>query len=393
MQSFTQDPKALGDLCALAVEVAARPERWSALCDLIADQHDATAFMLYTYDPRHTAAPAFLGSRACWEELAPMRADLENGHDQGDSVAYHYVARAAPGEILSEAEFLGLPTGTPLPVNLYRQRVLDASGAAARFAFKFNDVGPFLDLAAFHTRGEGSAVHAALRRATPLLYRVLAKSLETSRTIAALTESYARLCDLFERLDFAVAFCDVDGGVVQSNARFRELAADGNVVVLSAGRIRGKTADENARIAECIADALNGQSAPGALSMALTRRDGLGEFVLRALPMRESQIDRAGPIALVALLDPHDEARLNAEGLLAFDVLSSAEAEVCRFLIQGSSTVSIAQRRDTTIDTVRKQIKSAQSKLSCRTRLDVQRLALLTSVPVDCPSEKNDAAR
>jgi DNA-binding NarL/FixJ family response regulator len=81
-------------------------------------------------------------------------------------------------------------------------------------------------------------------------------------------------------------------------------------------------------------------------------------------------------------VDPEDSDGLTAEGITAMGLLTEAENEVTQLLVRGASTKEIAERRQVAEETVRRQIKSVLSKLNCRSRSDVIRLALATRLPL-----------
>jgi DNA-binding CsgD family transcriptional regulator len=76
-----------------------------------------------------------------------------------------------------------------------------------------------------------------------------------------------------------------------------------------------------------------------------------------------------------------DSVMLDADGIGALGLLSPAEMEVCALALRGLTANAIADRRDTSPETARGQLKSAAAKLGCRTRLDMLRLAMETRPP------------
>ena len=382
MKPFIDDPTALGELFSVAIDASARPEAWHELCDRIVDQHGAANFMVFEYDLRDHAAPVFHGSRATREELSPFRRAFQEGDTAPDEKGYETLARTPAGLLLCEQELFGLPIEAPKPPNPWRDRLLKAVGAEGRYGMRLNDVGPFLDAAVYHAWQENRATHAFLKAEAAILHPVLAKTLEATRTIRALTRSYSVLLDLFDRLDFAVAFCDAAGRVLLENRQFKSLVAERNGIRIASQMLAGETSGASARIATCIGAAFNGASAPAELSTLLPRRDDGAPLLLRVAPVRESEVGAGAMQAMVLVLDPDDTTRLTADGLAGFGLLSQAELDVCAHLIRGLGTEDIAEQRDTTLETARSQIKAAQQKLGCRSRLDLLRLAVVSSPPV-----------
>lgn len=136
-------------------------------------------------------------------------------------------------------------------------------------------------------------------------------------------------------------------------------------------------------LCDCLAAAPTGAVAPPALSTVLPRRLGRAPLLLGAAPASDPGRDGRHSAALVLLLDPEDEDRVSSEGLAAFGVLSPAELDICCHLARGLATDEVALVRETSVETARGQVESIRGKLGVRSRLDLLRLALATTPPVD----------
>ena len=371
----------MAEIVLAAIDVAARPELWSVLCDRIAHEIGARAFMVFAYDLERPSVPQFHCSTIAGSHIVRLVSAFRAGEDVEDHPTYAALFRARPGAALQEGELLGLRPGAALPPNGWRDRVLAASGGRARSIMRVNDHGPFLDVAVAHEGDPFSAAPPALARLSPVLGRILLRTLESARVVAALTGTHARLMALFDRLDFGVAFLTSGGRVLTANAAFRNLVADRDGLRAASGEITADDPAGAAALRRLLADAARPDTAPERLTLALARRSERLPLVLRAAPVRQGDVS-AGTAVLLLVMDPEDGGRLDASGLAAFGVLSRAELEVCSLLVRGFATPGIADRRGTGIETVRDQIKSATAKLACRSRLDLVRLAMASRAPV-----------
>jgi DNA-binding CsgD family transcriptional regulator len=390
MKSLKTDPEALSKLFILAMEAAVNSDAWRAICDHTAEIHDAAAFMVFAYDLKAHAAPIFFGSRAAWEEAAPFREQFQEEGAEDDRRGYGTLSRAGAGVILNEAEFCGLPKDADPPPSAYRESLLSTVGARARFGMKLNDIGPFLDVAIYHSLQDGPAHHDRLMGDAAIVQPILAKTLETSRVVAALAGSYALLLDLFDRLDFAVAFCDAAGRVLNANRRLHGMVGERDGLVLVGGSLAAGTPEATRALRDCVASALTGAAEPSALATALPRRSGRVPLLLRAAPVNDPGRDRPQGVALVLALDPEDDTGLSSEGFAAFGLLSPAELDVCRHLVRGLDAGGIAQARETSVETARGQVKTIRAKLGVASRLELLRLALATTPRLDLGSRPPD---
>ena len=101
-------PEAVADLALAAVDAAARPEMWNDLCDLVADQIDAAAFMVFAYNVASPSVPIFHGShRTRTPAVIALQAEFEVGGGEEDHAAYEALTRAEPGAALQEESFSG----------------------------------------------------------------------------------------------------------------------------------------------------------------------------------------------------------------------------------------------------------------------------------------------
>jgi DNA-binding CsgD family transcriptional regulator len=166
------------------------------------------------------------------------------------------------------------------------------------------------------------------------------------------------------------------------NATARAMMADGIGVAETSGRIATPTRPGalEAPVAAAVAGRLVGRDSLVALPRGIER-----PLLARVFSITGTGVEGAG--ACVLLVDPDDPVRLDASGIAALELLTAAEAEVVSLLVRGAGTVEIAERRDTTPETTRGQIRSAGAKLGCRTRVDLLRLAMATRAPVRGPDD------
>jgi len=200
--------------------------------------------------------------------------------------------------------------------------------------------------------------------------------------VNGLAQSYARLLDLFDRLDFGVAFCDSTGRVLAGNSSFRDLASAKDGLGIDHDRIVATSAEDMPAFRSCLVDATRPGADAARLVMALRRRSTKTPLIVKAFPVHEKSLQKRAHLALLLVMDPDRASSLSTEGLAGFGVLSPAELDVCRHILKGFGTDEIAERRSTSLNTARSQIKSASGKLSCHSRLDLVRLALSSAPPI-----------
>jgi DNA-binding CsgD family transcriptional regulator len=244
---------------------------------------------------------------------------------------------------------------------------------------RLNATGPFLDVAILHERHSNDASSAPA--VAPFLAPLLSRTLEASRVVATLAQSYAMLLSLFDRLSFGAAFCEPSGRLVLSNSALDVIVEDRDGLMRIGDRL-APTAKADAEPMRTALDAALGVSAAPAPSVfTLRRRSGALPLLCWVAPLRSQDLGPL-PLVLVLVLDPEEDNLLTAEGLRGFGLLSEAELSVCDYLVRGFETDQIADQRDASPETVRSQVKAAAAKLACRSRLDLVRLALASRPPL-----------
>lgn len=141
---------------------------------------------------------------------------------------------------------------------------------------------------------------------------------------------------LFDRLDFGVAFCRANGRILFANRSFTAMAADRDGTT-DPGKVAGAVHEGDLRaLAAMHAGAPNPRTPHDRLVAAIRRRSGQLPLIVKAMPVRETDIRRSDTTRLI-VLDPEDRTRLNALGLTAFGLLTEAEQEDFEMLVQGPS--------------------------------------------------------
>lgn len=371
------------DVAHMAIEAVTRPERLYDLCDLVAQRYDLAAFAIFQYNVADRRMPlVFVSEAGRTDDADVLRAALARGEGGEDEAGFAASAKIAAGVMRTEANLLGLAEDQPLPPNAFRDKVLGVTRGVGRTVTRLNDIGPFLDCFTTHDRQPYAVAPPPMAPDAQLIAGLLSRTLDGNRVVQGLMVTYDRLKSLFDRLHFGVAFVDSTGRLLTANRTFRDIAGEADALALASDRVAAVHAGDKALLSAAIAR----QQEPGATVdetvLCLTRRSGKLPLVVRAIPLRDDDVQQETATMLV-VLDPEDERRLTADGLKGFGLLTPAEHEVCQYLVRGIDTGDIAERRGTSIATTRTQIKGISAKLACRSRLDILRLAMATASPLD----------
>ncbi|MEY8839755.1 helix-turn-helix transcriptional regulator [Cribrihabitans sp. XS_ASV171] len=372
-----------GTIISRIIDTITYPENWTDLCNDITERMSGTAFMVFEYDVLEGRGFSFHGSSELFHH-GNLIDKLTSGGGEIDHEIYFALTRSPPGDFATEAELLGLSSDHEITTNPYRDAVLAALGSKSRSGGRLNDVGPWMDVAAFHSPVLGQDLPHQLRSDFAILLPAIAKAIEGSRVVRSLSRQYGALLELFDRLDFAVGFCDERRRLVLSNEAFKRMTRDGDTLVMDGDTLSSNVPDAQHNLASAFSAAWAIEAGPQDTVTTLQRRSGRRPLILKLLMVSGRSIEwSTRPLAMVVVLDPEDDGRISASGLAAFDLLTPAELDVCDLLVRGIPTEEIAERRSTSLATTRNQVKSAANKMGCSRRVDLLRLALATHCSVE----------
>lgn len=306
---------------------------------------------------------------------------VRRGGGQEDHPGYVRLGQARTGRVLGERDFFAIADDLPIPTNDWRDSVLDVTGATARSGLKINDIGPFLDCVITHDTHTGGHGAPELIEISGWLTPLMTKTLEANRVYTALSQGFDRLLTLFDRLDFGAVFCTAEGTVLTANRAFAEISGGRDGIVNNNGNLLVAHAESANTLRQILQASMQPGSQSRELAATISRPSGNLPFIVRAAPIRLTDVNR-DTVTLLLVIDPENSDRVSARGLATLGGLTPAELDVCDLLVKGLSTEDIAAKRDTSTETARTQIKAAASKLACQSRLDLLRLALVTSAPV-----------
>lgn len=118
-------------------------------------------------------------------------------------------------------------------------------------------------------------------------------------------------------------------------------------------------------------------------------RLGAMPLLIEVTPLRDSTNELGDSIhgVSVLLIDARLSGSIRTDRVAHWAQLTTSEAHVCRYLVDGLTNGDIAERRGTSIDTVKSQVSNALSKCKAGNRTELVRIAMRTSPPIGDPDE------
>lgn len=369
------------EIATTAIDATTRPELWDTLCDKIARRLQAQAFMLQEYNVEAHTTPVFHASvRMRTGEGGRILKEVVAGAalQVADRQGYIALARSKRGLVLGEARAFGFERAGPPPTNPFRDKILQATQSTSRSALCLNQIGPWMDVAITCDRQKGFGASKYLTEHAPGLSLLLQKTMESKRLIARLTKSYSALLDLFDRLKFGVAFCSTNGTLKVANEKMRFWLNENDALCRNQNRLEASMDTDKSAFRSAIGNAAVATSDARTKTLSLTRRSGKTAMVVHVTPVKDTDV-QPETVVLVLALDPTEEQHICADGLATAGALTPAEVDICNLLLSGFDTSTVSKQRGTGVETVRGQVKSIMHKLECKRRVDLIRLAMITS--------------
>jgi len=344
----------------------------------VAEQLGAVTFVVFAWNPACRTIPRLRGCSRILRDASDLIDALpDTPAPPEEAMIYEALGRGAREQLSTAAELLGLATNAALPPNAFYDAMRERLPIACRAGARLGDMGPMLDVAAGHFRCLDEDLPDDNRAKAADLFPLISRAVEANRVIEGLAGQLALLSAAFDRFDFGIVLTDGAGRLRLVNRVAREMMADGLGVAETSGKLATPT---KPRVLEAAMAAAASGHLAGRDSLVALPRGTERPLLARVFSVGTTGVTGAG--ACVLLVDPDDPARLDASGIAALDLLTAAEAEVVALLVRGAGTDEISDRRDTTPETTRGQIRSAAAKLGCQTRVDLLRLAMATRIPL-----------
>lgn len=387
--------KTLFDLAVLSIEAISDEDRWSDLADGLASHFEMRSAAIYRSPlPGQPVASPYYSKLLFSPQANRVMTHFRKGGDKTDQVVHRKLLDAPPLQLVTELSSFGVDIEDDLPFCTERELLREDLGVKSRLAAVLNDSGPWRDVITFQAAQKAKDINPKAFCEMGLLLPVFRKSMTTFRAFESLKRIFGATFGALEQLRFGAALVDANGQLLFENSYFKEVISERDGVhrhfngrVMIASRLASKQF-QNALDSACNIFRETEVSVPP--RFCIPRKSGKEPFFLKVHAVRDNarETDIKSDFALLFLIDPMRSGSLSDTGILDLNLLTDAEAEVCRLLLSGNTTKQISFVRDTTLETTRSQIKSVLAKLRCRDRLNLYQVAFTTHLPVRNPQKR-----
>ncbi|WP_306132973.1 helix-turn-helix transcriptional regulator [Roseivivax marinus] len=361
--------------------------RWPDLLDRLVVALDARGAVMVVQERGLAFAGFTAASRSYTEPLSEKFAQYQSEYAVYEADAWARLAERAPGEAFFDSELgLPLPELDAMPHYRFAAEELDIG---RRIAFRVNDSRVWFDAIALAYQQGRTDLPKGIERTISAVSPHLGRAVELTRTFNFLRKRYAAVLGVLDRLDFGIAIALPSGEIIVANEEAERILDEADAIRrrpdsrLECTGPNNMTAELTAAITE-ISRTARGQANRLSAPMRITRRTTGPPVLIDVAPIRDAsaeiESDLAG--AIVYLMDMARPHNFETGRFARLYGLTDAETEVCRYLLEGYSSANIAEKRATSLHTVRDQAKAVLQKTGCTNRAELFRLLVKIIPPM-----------
>lgn len=358
--------------------------RWTHTLGIVATSVGARGSGLYTR--RDDDRPYDFSAMSAPYTEATLAEYKRRRYDELEAPQWEYLSRRPPLALTRDDE-----TGIPRAVLDSREDYAFNRahwGIGRRLGARLNDIPAWFDTAVFvFSATQEEIPEASIQALRPLLPH-LAKSVEAGRAFALLRERYRAALAALDHVFVGLAVALPSGEFILHNAEARRIFSQGDGLVLGRdGRLISRDPDQRRRIDHAVwratATLRGAADCPESVHL-IARPSGAHPYLVEVAPLadRGGEIEPGLEAALVKIVDPDNVPATSVKRFAELHALTPAEAEVCALLVDGATREEIAERRGTTPETAKRQIKTLMRKCDAHRRGELIRLIFRTLPPV-----------
>ena len=385
----------LFEIVQIMLDATTQRNRWFDLSDALVEYFEMRSALIFRAPmPRDEIPFAYYSAELRRPSSKRVVEFFEKGSDESEHVYVREFMKIPAFKLTTEEAAMHVGSWKQLPFSTERQLLQKLCGVQSRLPAVLNDTGPWRDVVSLHSAQHSKDVPKRVFKEMDMLLPLIGKAMNTSRAFLKLEETYGAKLSALNHISFGAALINDDGVVVYANDYLKDILLAKDGISISTDRRLRFSFDEMARSFEL---ALQSACAPFShlgidhSSRISVKRDSLNEpyfMKVNSIHDTDREADIRDAFALVFVIDPTRPGSLSDSGIVDLDLLTEAERNVCRLLLNGASTNEIALMRNVSINTVRQQIKSILQKLRCRDRLHLYQVAFTTHLPLRNQSAK-----
>ena len=316
-------------------------------------------------------------------------------HGMSTDVRIKYANNFIPGEVHRELELV--PSETEWRDSEWNQYVYKELGTYYWLGSNISTHGLWSDYIAVNrlkSRGQHTDEE---KQNLQFLLPHLSKAGELHRLVNQLIEKYNAVLSVLDKFLVGLIILDSQERVVIANITAREISSiSGAYHFTNNGHFKLYDSDDNLKLKSLLNNSNQTSEKGGhhdSSHLVIKNRSTQNDILLETMPIRDDGFPDSDNIQGTAIfvLDPERPQTFSADGLKSIFKLTQSESSVIDSMINGLSPNEIAEERNTSIETVRRQLKTAYSKTGTKGQLDLLSKAVKATPPIE--KNNNDSTK
>lgn len=338
----------------------------------------ASAYLLINKETQFVEVSGFCGF------TDQHRAAYEGPNGKTKDIRFQYLHNLLPGQVFRDFEYV--PSRAAWDASEWIQYQREELGCYWCMSAQVSTHGLWQDIITInrleklgpHTDKEKSDLQTLLPH--------LARAAELQRMLTSLESRFGAVLSVLDRLLIGVAIIDRSHRVALANVSAQQICeSSGTARLMRDGRFMASDSSQDQQLQQLIADAIATSKSQGLSDGGQTLlTQGTSQVLAEVIPLRDDNLPDGDNIrgAAVFLLDQNLSQEVSLGGLAKIFGLSPAEEDVANTLSNGLSVKEVADRRNSSEETVRKQLKSVFAKTGVNSQLELVRLATKVTPPI-----------
>lgn len=261
---------------------------------------------------------------------------------------------------------------------------IDNFGIRDRFGIRLNDDKSWYDVLAFqYDISRGNVTEKEFSYISPYVPHI-AQSIVQGRIFDQIHRKYGAILSMLNRVNIGMMLLQSDSTVIIMNDCTKEIMDRSPYLRVTPDRKIMST--ENSKLKSEIANLAKTHTAESDDSKKYIRL-GNGQLddklLIELSPLHDtsSDLDRSFYGVMALIIDPNIPININKKGLSEVYALTSAELDVAKSVGEGYSNLEVAERRNSSPDTIKKHMRSIYNKTFSSSRAELIRRMISISLP------------
>jgi len=259
-------------------------------------------------------------------------------------------------------------------------------GVRDRFGVRLNDDAAWQDAVAFQYDTGRTNVTPEEFAALQIYIPHMAQSIVLGRIYEQIRQKYNAVLTMLDRVAIGMMLLGSDATVILSNSYARQ-AIDSSAALKIDQRGRLKVSEgRGEEFSHMVAKVTDQSSLPGAVDrhmLAVDKSADGDRLLLEVSPLTDAQSELGvnQQLAIVIIIDPTAPMQFDKSALKHLYGLSPSELEVASLVGHGYSQPDIAESRNVSSETIKKQVSSVFSKMKTNSRAGLMRRLMSIRLP------------